>query len=83
MGFDWATPTDILKKLTEEVEEFFDAPEPEERAREFGIFCYSGQQGRRMDIEAEFALRETNTRSAAGLNSWKTYVKNEAWICAR
>ena len=63
VGFDWATPTDILKKLTEEVEEFFDAPGPEERAREFGDILFTLVNiGRRMDIEAEFALRETNTR---------------------
>lgn len=63
VGFDWETAEDVLDKLVEEVGEIGEAPTPERRAQEFGDILFTlANLGRRLGIDLESALRETNAR---------------------
>ena len=63
VGFDWADIEGVIDKLVEEVREFKQANSQELRAREFGdLFFTLVNIARRMGIDAESALRETNKR---------------------
>jgi len=62
-GFDWEDIEGVIDKLVEEVGEFKQADSQEKRAREFGdLFFTLVNIARRMGIDAESALRETNKR---------------------
>jgi tetrapyrrole methylase family protein/MazG family protein len=63
VGFDWETVDDIIDKLSEEVAELQQAADHKQRVMEFGdllftLVCIA----RRMDIDAEVALRACNER---------------------
>jgi len=63
VGFDWETVDDIIDKLSEEVAELQQAADHRQRVMEFGdllftLVCIA----RRMDIDAEAALRGCNER---------------------
>jgi tetrapyrrole methylase family protein/MazG family protein len=63
VGFDWETVDDIIDKLSEEVAELQQAADHQQRVMEFGdllftLVCIA----RRMDIDAEAALRGCNER---------------------
>ena len=63
VGFDWETVDDIIDKLSEEVAELQQAADHRQRVMEFGdllftLVCIA----RRMDIDAEAALRACNER---------------------
>ena len=63
VGFDWETVDDIIDKLSEEVAELQQAADHQHRVMEFGdllftLVCIA----RRMDIDAEAALRGCNER---------------------
>lgn len=63
VGFDWKTVDDIIAKLSEEVVELQQASDHRHRVMEFGdilftLVCIA----RRMDIDAEAALRGCNER---------------------
>ncbi len=63
VGFDWEDIGGVIDKLVEEVREFKQADSQELRAREFGdLFFTLVNFARRMGIDAESALRETNKR---------------------
>jgi len=63
VGFDWENIDGVIDKLVEEVSEFKQAPSQEERAKEFGDLLFTlANIARRMDIDVEAALRETNQR---------------------
>ena len=63
VGFDWADIEGVIDKLVEEVREFKQADSQEKRAREFGDLLFTLVNfARRMGIDAESALRETNKR---------------------
>jgi tetrapyrrole methylase family protein/MazG family protein len=63
VGFDWETVDDIIDQLSEEVAELQQAPDHQHKIMEFGdllftLVCIA----RRMDIDAEAALRGSNER---------------------
>ena len=63
VGFDWETVDDIIDQLSEEVAELQQAADHQHRVMEFGdllftLVCIA----RRMDIDAEAALRGSNER---------------------
>jgi tetrapyrrole methylase family protein/MazG family protein len=63
VGFDWEKPEDILEKLTEEMTELAEARNDEEKAAEFGdILFVLVNYARRLGIDSEIALRETNRK---------------------
>jgi tetrapyrrole methylase family protein/MazG family protein len=63
LGFDWEEDEGVIDKLAEEVGEFQQAASEEEKAREFGDLLFTlANIGRRMGIDLEAALRETNRR---------------------
>lgn len=63
VGFDWAKTEDILEKLSEEVTEIMNAPDKEEKAREFGDLLFVLVNiTRRLDIDLETALSGANRR---------------------
>ncbi len=63
VGFDWDKVDDIIEKLAEEIEELKKAAGQEEKAREFGDMLLALVNiARRMDIDAESALRQANMR---------------------
>ncbi len=63
VGFDWPDVDDIVDKLGEEIEELRQADGHEEKAREFGDILFTlANIARRLDIELESALRQTNAR---------------------
>lgn len=63
VGFDWSTIQPVLEKVLEEVEEFRQAELPEEKAGELGDLLFAVVNLVRWNkIDAESALRETNTR---------------------
>ncbi|MDD5127614.1 MAG: nucleoside triphosphate pyrophosphohydrolase [Dehalococcoidales bacterium] len=63
VGFDWTDVDGVIEKLTEEIGELKEAAGDEERAREFGDLLFTlVNVARRMDIDAEAALREANER---------------------
>jgi tetrapyrrole methylase family protein / MazG family protein len=62
-GFDWKNPDDIIDKLCEEIEELKEAKTKERKAEEFGDLLFTLVNiARRMGIDTETSLRETNER---------------------
>jgi tetrapyrrole methylase family protein/MazG family protein len=62
VGFDWDNTEDILDKLIEEIGEFIKAPKAH-LAEEFGdILFVLVNLARRLDIDAETALRQANQK---------------------
>jgi len=65
VGFDWEKTDDIMDKLVEEVAEFKDAKDQQQRVQEFGDLLFvMVNLARRLDIEPELALQQTNQRFA-------------------
>ena len=65
VGFDWERTDDILDKLVEEVAEFKNATDQQQRVREFGDLLFVlVNLARRLDIEPELALHQANQRFA-------------------
>lgn len=65
VGFDWEKTDDIMDKLVEEVAEFKDAQNQQQRVQEFGDLLFVlVNMARRLDIEPELALQQTNQRFA-------------------
>lgn len=63
VGFDWEKVEEIIDKLAEEVAEIKQAPDQQERAREFGDLLFTlANVARRLDIDLEMALRSANQR---------------------
>jgi len=62
VGFDWEDVDGVIDKLAEEVSEFQQSGE-EQRANEFGDLLFTLVNiGRKLEIDAESALREANRR---------------------
>ena len=62
-GFDWKNVDDIIDKLVEEVKEVKEAKSKKRRSEEFGDVLFTlANVARRMDIDLETALRETNRK---------------------
>ena len=65
VGFDWANIEGVLDKVYEELGEFRDAPDIESKTREFGDLLFAlVNYARWLDIDAESALRDADTRFA-------------------
>jgi len=65
VGFDWEKTDDIMDKLIEEVAEFKDATNQQQRVQEFGDLLFVlVNLARRLDIEPELALQQANQRFA-------------------
>ena len=63
VGFDWENIDGVIDKLAEEVGEFKRAESREEKAQEFGDILFTlANIARRMEVDLEVALRETNRR---------------------
>jgi tetrapyrrole methylase family protein/MazG family protein len=63
VGFDWDKVEEIIDKLAEEVAEVKQAPDQQERAKEFGDLLFTlANVARRLDIDLEMALRSANQR---------------------
>ncbi|MBC8274390.1 MAG: nucleoside triphosphate pyrophosphohydrolase [Chloroflexi bacterium] len=63
VGFDWEKVEEIIDKLAEEVAEIKQAPDQQERAKEFGDLLFTlANVARRLDIDLEMALRSANQR---------------------
>jgi tetrapyrrole methylase family protein/MazG family protein len=63
VGFDWPNVDDIIDKLCEEVDELRQATDHSHRTGEFGDILFTLVcAARRMDIDAEAALRACNER---------------------
>jgi len=63
VGFDWEEEEDIIDKLVEEVGEIKQAPDQQEKTKEFGDLLFTLVNiGRRLGIDSEMALRSTNQR---------------------
>jgi len=63
VGFDWKDIDGVIDKLTEEVNEFRQAENHEEREAEFGDLLFTlANIARRMDIDLESALRQANRK---------------------
>ncbi len=63
VGFDWEDIDGVIDKLAEEVSEFKQADSQERRAQEFGDLLFTlANIARRMEVDLEAALRETNRR---------------------
>jgi len=63
VGFDWADIDGVIEKLTEEVGELKQADSQERKAQEFGDLLFTlANIARRLGIDLETALRETNQR---------------------
>lgn len=63
LGFDWEDVDGVIEKLVEEVGELKQAGSQEERAAEFGDLLFTlSNIARRMGIDLEVALRQTNRR---------------------
>ncbi|OGO32066.1 MAG: nucleoside triphosphate pyrophosphohydrolase [Chloroflexi bacterium RBG_16_54_11] len=63
VGFDWADERGIVDKINEECHELLAAPDLAARAGELGDLLFSVVNlARHYEIDAESALRETNTR---------------------
>jgi tetrapyrrole methylase family protein/MazG family protein len=62
-GFDWKDIDGVIDKLVEEVGEFREAGNQEEKSREFGDLLFTlVNVARRLGINSETALREANRR---------------------
>lgn len=63
VGFDWEKVEEIIDKLAEEVDEIKQAPDQQEKAKEFGDVLFTlANIARRLDIDLEMALRSANRR---------------------
>jgi len=63
VGFDWDKTDDIIDKLAEEIDEFKNTANDEEKSREFGDLVFTLVNiARRMGIDSETALRAANKR---------------------
>jgi len=63
LGFDWEDIGGVIDKLVEEVSEFKQADNPEQKAWEFGDLLFTLVNiARRLGIDSEAALREANQR---------------------
>lgn len=63
LGFDWKDIDGVIDKLAEEVSEFKQTNTDERRAEEFGDLLFTlANIARRMGINLEASLRETNQR---------------------
>jgi len=63
VGFDWEKVDEIIDKLAEEVTEIKQAPNQQEKAKEFGDLLFTiSNIARRLDIDLEMALRWANQR---------------------
>ncbi len=63
VGFDWPDVDGVIDKLTEEVSEFKEAGNDQEKADEFGDLLFTlVNVARRFGIDPEVALREANQR---------------------
>jgi tetrapyrrole methylase family protein/MazG family protein len=63
VGFDWEKVDEIIDKLAEEVTEIKQAPNQQEKAKEFGDLLFTlANIARRLDIDLEMALRSANQR---------------------
>jgi len=63
VGFDWEKVEEIIDKLAEEVAEIKQAPDQQERAKEFGDLLFTlANVARRLDIDLEMSLRSANQR---------------------
>ena len=63
IGFDWENIDGVIDKLTEEVQEFKQSVNQEEKTEEFGdLFFTLVNIARRMGIEPESALRGANRK---------------------
>jgi len=63
VGFDWKEVEEIIDKLAEEVAEIKQAPDQQEKAKEFGDLLFTlANMARRLDIDLEMALRSANRR---------------------
>jgi tetrapyrrole methylase family protein/MazG family protein len=63
VGFDWEKVEEIIDKLAEEVAEIKQAPDQQEKAKEFGDLLFTlANIARRLDIDVEMALRSANQR---------------------
>ena len=63
VGFDWEKVDEIIDKLAEEVAEIKQAPDQQERAKEFGDLLFTlANVARRLDIDLEMSLRSANQR---------------------
>ncbi len=71
-GFDWKDAGDIMAKLVEEVGELKEAGSKKQQEAEFGDIMFTlVNVARRMDIDLETALRETN------LKFYRRFIKME------
>jgi tetrapyrrole methylase family protein / MazG family protein len=69
VGFDWDKLDDVMEKLVEEVNELRQAGNKEEQENEFGDILFTlANIARRMDIELESALRQTNAKFTRRFN---------------
>lgn len=69
VGFDWDNLDDVMEKLVEEVNELRNAASKSEQESEFGDILFTlANIARRMDIELEAALRQTNARFTRRFN---------------
>ena len=69
VGFDWEKLDDVMDKLVEEVNELRNAASKAEQESEFGDILFTlANVARRMDIELESALRQTNARFTRRFN---------------
>ena len=63
VGFDWSSDEGVIDKLAEEVNELGQAGSQEEKEAEFGDIVFTmANIARRMGIDLESTLRETNRR---------------------
>jgi len=63
VGFDWEDVSGVIDKLAEEVSEFKQAENQEQREQEFGDLLFTlANIARRQGIDLESALREANQR---------------------
>jgi tetrapyrrole methylase family protein / MazG family protein len=79
VGFDWTEIEGVLEKITEEVREVRDAENEEELAGELGdLFFALVNLARWKNIDAEAALRGTNTRFRQRFASVEAGAKKQA-----
>jgi tetrapyrrole methylase family protein/MazG family protein len=78
VGFDWEKLDDVMEKLVEEVNELRLAGSKEEQESEFGDILFTlSNIARRMEIELESALRQTNARFTRRFNYIEDSCRNK------